>query len=255
LGASIFVILQFVIPAILNGNDPTVVAVVGASTIAFVALYLTNGVRTMTSVALLATLAALAITVALATVFTELAQFTGAVDEDTLLLTFSGSDIDLKGLVLAGMVLGALGAIDDVTVTQTAAVAELRSTNAKASRRDLYRSGLRVGRDHVASAVNTLALAYAGAALPILILFSISGRSLGAVANGEIVATAIVSALVGSIGLVCAVPISTALAAAAATGERQRRRRAPLTRRGKPRTKPEPTPDLLQPRDADSFWS
>jgi uncharacterized membrane protein len=256
LGASIFVILQFVVPAILAGSDPALVAVVGASTIAFLALYLANGVRTMTTVALLATLAALGITVALATAFTEFAHFTGAVDEDTLLLTFGTGSVDLKGLVLAGMVLGALGALDDVTVTQAAAVAEIRNANTGASRRELYRAGLRVGRDHVASAVNTLALAYAGAALPILILFSISGRSLGAVANGEIVATAIVSALVGSIGLVCAVPVSTALAAMVATTQRRERPRTrvrPPARRRPPKD-PDPVPHVMDPREGDTFW-
>ena len=248
LGASIFVLLQFVVPSVLEGNDPSLVAVVGASSIAFLALYLANGVRTMTTVALLATLAALAITIALATAFTELAHLTGAVDEDTLLLRLGSSSINLKGLVLAGMVLGALGALDDVTVTQTSTVGELRAAKPGASRAELYRSGLRVGRDHVASTVNTLALAYAGAALPILILFSISGRSLGAVANAEIVATEIISALVGSIGLVCAVPISTWLAATVSTG------RARQPRRVKPEHSPEPVPDLLAPQHGKEFW-
>lgn len=217
LGVSIVVVLQFVVPSMLAGNSPALVAIVGASAIAFFALYLANGVRAMTTVALLATIAALAVTVALAMVFTELAHFSGVVDEDSLLLQFGASSVDVQGLVLAGMLLGALGALDDVTVTQASAVAELRRADPAASRRDLYRAGVRVGRDHVASAVNTLALAYAGAALPILILFSLSGRSLGAVANGELVAVPIVSALVGSIGLVCAVPISTGFATLVAT--------------------------------------
>ena len=253
LGASLFVILQFVVPSMLAGHSPPLVAIVGASAIAFLALYLANGVRTMTTVALLATLAALAITVALATVFTELAHFSGAVDEESLLLKFGATTIDLEGLLLAGMVLGALGALDDVTVTQAAAVGELRAANPRATRRELYRSGLRVGRDHVASTVNTLALAYAGASLPILILFSLSGRSLGAVANGEIVAVAIVSALVGSIGLVSAVPISTWFAALVATGRRKGRGRPPPE---PPRSAPdlERVPDLLASREGEDFW-
>ncbi|MFN8025010.1 MAG: YibE/F family protein [Acidimicrobiia bacterium] len=249
LGASVFVILQFVVPAMLEGTSPPVVAVVGASAIAFLALYLANGVNTLTTVALLSTLAALAITVVLATVFTELAQFTGAASEDALLLKLGAADIDLRGLVLAGMVLGALGALDDVTVTQAATVGELRAADPESSRRAVYRAGMRVGRDHVASAVNTLALAYAGAALPILILFSISGRSLGAVANGEVVAVEIVSALVGSIGLVAAVPISTGLAVVVTGGvgeRRTRRRRVPADT---------PADDLLAPRTDDTFWS
>ncbi len=209
LGASIVVILQFMLPSMLDGNSPPFVAIVGASAVAFVALYLANGVRPMTTVALLSTLAALALTVALATLFTNLADFTGASNEDALLVGLGTKAIDLKGLVLAGMVLGALGALDDITITQASAVGELRTADPTLSRRELYRSGMRIGRDHIASTVNTLALVYTGASLPLLILFTLSGQSLGSVANGEIVAVEIVSVLVGSIGLVAAVPIST----------------------------------------------
>ena len=192
---------------------------------------------------------ALAITVALATVFTELAHFSGTVDEESLLLKFGATTIDLEGLLLAGMVLGALGALDDVTVTQAAAVGELHAPRTTAAtRRELYRSGLRVGRERVASTVNTLALAYAGAALPILILFSLSGRSLGAVANGEIVAVAIVAALVGSIGLVCAVPISTSFAALVATGQPGQGSPAPQAASERPGPGARPRPARVGPR-------
>jgi uncharacterized membrane protein len=217
LGASIAVILQFLVPSMLAGNSPPVVAILGASAVAFLALYLSHGFHPMTTVALLGTLAALVLTVGLATLFTDLAHFTGAVNEDALTVSLGPTPIDLKGLVLAGMVLGALGALDDVTVTQASAVGELRSSNPKLSRRDLYQAGLRIGRDHISSTVNTLALAYAGASLPLLILFSLSAQSLGAVANSEVMAVAIVSALVGSIGLVAAVPITTWFAAVVAT--------------------------------------
>lgn len=267
LGASIFVVLQFVLPSIIHGHSPPLVAIVGASAVAYVALYLANGFRTMTTVALLGTLAALALTVGLATLFTELAQFSGLASEDALLVGLGTSSVDLQGLVLAGMVLGALGALDDVTVTQSSAVAELRLADPSLSRRALYRAGLRIGRDHVASTVNTLALAYAGASLPLLILFSLSGQSLGSVANGEAVAVTLVSALVGSIGLVAGVPISTGLAAFVAPAGRADRpvRRRPaaidavetVETAGKPRGETAPaTPagDLLLPRDEAEFW-
>ena len=256
LGASLLVILQFMLPSMLDGNSPPLVAIVGASAVAFLALYLANGIRPMTTVALLSTLAALGITVGLATLFTNLAHFTGAANEDALLIGLGTSAIDLKGLVLAGMVLGALGALDDITVTQASAVGELRTAQPEVSRRDLYRSGLRIGRDHISSTVNTLALAYAGASLPLLLLFTLSGQSLGSVANGEIVAVEIVSVLVGSIGLVAAVPISTWFAALVATqpphshesaetvGASRRRRRRPEPR----------VDDLLAPRDERDFW-
>jgi uncharacterized membrane protein len=283
LGASLVVILQFMLPSMLDGNSPAIVAIVGASAVAYLALYLANGIRPMTTVALLSTLSALAITVSLATLFTDLAHFTGVANEDALLIGLGTSAIDLKGLVLAGMVLGALGALDDITVTQASAVGELRAANPTISRFELYRSGLRIGRDHIASTVNTLALAYAGASLPLLILFTLSGQSLGSVANGEIVAVEIVSVLVGSIGLVAAVPISTWFAALVATEhshehlepvgtrservleeKKEKERPPPSRRRSRTRTRARtrraprrepPTEDLLAPRDQDDFWS
>ncbi len=279
LGASIAVILQFMLPSMLDGNSAPLVAIVGASAVAFLALYLANGVSPMTTVALLSTLGALALTVALATLFTNLAHFSGRANEDALLIGFGNAAIDVKGLVLAGMVLGALGALDDITITQASAVGELHATDPTLSRRELYRRGLRIGRDHIASTVNTLALAYAGASLPLLILFTLSAQSLGSVANGELVAIEIVATLVGSIGLVVAVPISTWFAALIA-GEHEHadaehehhhetevlgaRSRHVLTK--KPTARPTrtarrtrtpkeaPTEDLLAPRDEDDFW-
>ena len=125
--------------------------------------------------------------------------------------------------VFAGVVIGALGAIDDMTVTQVAAVNELHAANPDLDARRLYRSALRIGRDHVASTVNTLALAYAGASLPLLLLFLLSRQSLGTVANGEVVATEAIRTLVGSIGLVCSVPITTWLAVRVLPGDARRR--------------------------------
>jgi len=212
LGFAIVVLLVFVLPAILDGTSPVLVAVVGSSAIAFLALYLTIGFRPMTTVALLGTLASLACTVALAAVFTELAQLSGAVSDEAALVALGTAQISLSDLVLAGMVIGALGALDDVTVTQASAVWELRAAEPTMNRSGMFRAGLRIGRDHVSSAVNTLVLAYAGAALPLLLLFTETGQSLGAVANSEVVAAEIVRALVGSIGLVLAVPFTTALA-------------------------------------------
>jgi uncharacterized membrane protein len=226
LGASIALILVFILPSMIDGNNPQLVAIIGASAVAFVALYISYGFRPMTTVALLGTLSALALTVVLATLFTDLAHFTGAQSEDALLVSLGTSHLDLKSLVLAGMVLGALGALNDITVTQASAVGELRAHRPDLSRRDLYRSGLTVGRDHISSTVNTLALAYAGASLPLLMLFTLSAQSLGTVANGEVVAVEIVATLVGSIGLVAAVPVSTALAVLVAGepgGEHSRR--------------------------------
>jgi uncharacterized membrane protein len=237
LGASIFVILQFILPAVLDGRSPVLVAVVGASAIAYLALYLAHGPRTMTTVALLGTLGALAITVVLASVFSALAEFSGLSSEEAALVRIGAENVSLSGLVLGGMVIGALGALDDMTVTQSSAVWELRVANPRFTRRELSRSAMRIGRDHVASTVNTLALAYAGAALPVLILFVQSRQSLGAVANSETVAVEIVRTLVGSIGLVASVPLTTWLATRVVAGAPPAHRR-----RGRGRARPPEPP-------------
>ncbi len=215
---SVTILLLFVLPAILDGRSPVLVAVFGSAAIAFVALYLAHGFNRMTTVAVIGTMSALTITALLSTLFVGLSAFTGLVSEESSLLTlFEG--VDVRGLLLAGIVLGAAGAIDDVTVTQASAVWQLRAANRDLSASELFRRGLRVGRDHIASMVNTLLLAYAGASLPLLVLFVLSDQSLGAVANSEVVAVEIVRTLVGSIGLVAAVPLTTWLAAMAADGQ------------------------------------
>jgi uncharacterized membrane protein len=210
--ATLLVLFLFVVPAILDGRDPLVVSLVGAVVIAYFALYLSHGFSDQTTVALVGTLGGLAVAATLAVVFMDLATLTGLVSEEALVLSAVGTNLDLRGLILGGMIVGALGAIDDVTVTQSAAVWELSASDPKIPRRRLVRSGMRIGRDHVASTVNTLVLAYAGASMPLLILFVLSDQGAGTIANGEIVATEIVRTLVGSIGLVASVPITTWLA-------------------------------------------
>lgn len=212
LAVSLSVILVFVVPAILDGRSPVWVAVVGSSGIAFVALYLAHGFSRKTTVALLGMVGALVLTALLSAIVVALAGFSGLVSDDSGLLTFFPG-IDVRGLLLAGVVLGAAGALDDVTVTQASAVWELKAANRELGSGELWRRGLRIGRDHIASTVNTLLLAYAGAALPLLVLFVLSSQSLGDIANSEVVAVEIVRTLVGSIGLVAAVPLTTWLAA------------------------------------------
>ena len=216
LAASIAVLLMFVLPAILEGRDPLAVAVVGSAAIAFLALYLAHGFTTMTTVALLGTLSSLALTAVLANLFVEIARISGFASEEAIVVQIGAARIDLAGIILGGVVIGALGAIDDMTVTQASAVWELRAANPQMSGRSLATAGLRIGRDHVASTVNTLALAYAGASMPVLLLLVLSRQSLVTVASGEVIATEIVRTLVGSIGLVAAVPVTTWLASLAA---------------------------------------
>ncbi len=216
---SFVVLLFFVVPAILAGRDPLAVAIVGACLIMFAVLYLTHGPSARTSTAVLGTLLSLALIGALGVAFSAAAELTGLDDQTSNLISTLGAGVDARGLLLAGVLIGALGVLDDVTVTQTSAVWELRHANPGLTGRGLFAAAMRIGRDHVASAVNTLVLAYAGAALPLLLLFSLSGRGFGDVVTSQDVATEIVRTLVGSIGLVASVPITTALAAAVAVRE------------------------------------
>lgn len=224
LALSFAVLLLFILPAILDGSSPLAVAVVGSGLIMFAVLYLTHGFSARTSTAVLGTLLSLALIGALGAAFSAAASLTGLDDQTGNLIASLGTGIDARGLLLAGVVIGALGVLDDVTVTQTSAIWELRQANPDLGAPALFSAAMRIGRDHVASAVNTLVLAYAGAALPLLLLFTLSGRSLGAVVTSQDVATEIVRTLVGSIGLVASVPITTALAAAVASREPRPRR-------------------------------
>ena len=215
LAASLFIIISFVLPALLEGSNAVAVAVVASGVIAFIALFLAHGFNLATAAALLASIASLAITAVLAWLFVVTSKLTGLADETVGYLSALGSDINPQGLLLAGVVIGSLGVLDDVTVTQVSAVWELKHARPDAGFSELYQRAVRIGRDHISSTVNTLFLAYAGASLPLMLLFRESGESISSVATREIVAVEIVRALVGSIGLVASVPISTALAAAA----------------------------------------
>jgi uncharacterized membrane protein len=238
LAVTFVVLARFVLPALLAGESPVPVALVGASVIMFVALYITHGFTVRTSVAVLGTLSSLLLTGLLASVFTAWGSITGLASEEANFLGSTQAQLDLRGLFLAGVVIGALGVLDDVTVTQTAAVWELRAANREYGVGQLYRAGVRIGRDHIASTVNTLVLAYAGASLPLLILFSVSGRGLADTLTSEIIAQEVVRALVGSIGLVASVPVTTMAAALVAVRDDGIPRRP----RGQRPTRPRPAP-------------
>ncbi len=213
---SVVVVVGYIVPAIAAGSGAVLISIIGSFTVALLALYLAHGFRHLTHVAFISTGLALLVTFGLASLVLELAKFSGFASEESLYLAIAGN-IDIRGLLLAGVVLGALGALDDVTVTQASAVWELRKAQPHMGVQELTQAGLRIGRDHIASTVNTLLLAYAGAAMPLLLLFSLSGLRLGDVANSEVVAVEIVRTLVGSIGLVLSVPLTTYLAAVIAT--------------------------------------
>lgn len=235
LAISFLLLNFFILPAILQGSNPLVVAVVGSSAIMLIALYLCHGLSARTSVAVLGTLISLLLIGVLGSLFIGWAALTGNTDDNTGLIHGLYPSIDMSGLLLAGVIIGSLGVLDDVTVTQTSAVWELHEADPTMGWRGLYRAGIRIGRDHIASVVNTLVLAYAGAALPLLLLFSIAQSGVGTVANSELVAQEIVRTLVGSIGLVASVPVTTALAALVVSADRPARAAGTATASGRPR--------------------
>ncbi|TCP46293.1 putative membrane protein [Tamaricihabitans halophyticus] len=219
LALSFLVLAFFALPAILVGEDPLLVAIVASGLIMFVTLYLTHGFSARTSTAVLGTMISLCLIGVLAAIFAAFSKLTGLDEETASLIGALGQGIDARGLLLAGVVIGALGVLDDVTVSQASSVWELRRANPKLSWRQLYAAGLRIGRDHAASAVNTLFMAYAGAALPILLYSYLSGVGLGSILGSQNIAQEIVRTLAGSIGLIAAIPLTTALAAIVASKE------------------------------------
>lgn len=221
LAASFAVLTLFILPAILQGSNPLLVAVVGGSAIMLATLYLCHGLSARTSVAVLGTLTSLLLIGVLGSVFIDWAQLTGNTDDQTGLVHSLYPNIEVRGLLLAGVLIGSLGVLDDVTVTQTAAVWELKEADPGANWRKVYSAAMRIGRDHIASVVNTLVLAYAGAALPLMLLFSIARSSVSMVATSEVVAEEIVRTLVGSIGLVASVPVTTLLAALVVSADKR----------------------------------
>lgn len=213
LALSFVVLAVFTLPALLETGSPVLVAVTGSAAVAIITVYLTHGVTHLSTVALLGSLSSLTATGVLAWIFVRATSLTGLSDENGLFLLAGNDRIDLPGVLLAGMIIGTIGVLDDVTVTQASVVAELHEADRSTSARGLYVAALRVGRDHIGSVTNTLVFAYAGAALPLLLLFTQAQLSLGTILTSEIVAIEIVQALVGGVGLICSVPLTTALAA------------------------------------------
>jgi uncharacterized membrane protein len=220
LGASLLIIVRFVVPAILAGASPPLVALVGALAVMVLTLYLAHGVNEMTTAAIVGTTGALVLTVGLGSWFIEAGAITGFASEDATLARFAVEGLDLQGLVLAGLIIAALGVLDDVTISQASTVFALHRTDATLPFRALFTRAMTVGRDHIASVVNTLFLAYAGASLALFVLFYTGGLATREIVNSEVLAVEIIKTVVGSIGLVAAVPLTTALAAAVALRDR-----------------------------------
>jgi uncharacterized membrane protein len=212
-----FVIVRFLLPALLDGKSPTIVALVAAGAIMFVVLFLAHGVNARTATALLGTMVSLVLTGVLAQIFVSATALSGLTSDEATYVKSVVGQVDLRGVLLAGVIIGGLGALNDATVTQASAVWEIHTANPTRGVRPLYASGMRVGRDHIASTVYTLVLAYAGSSLPLLIIFSLASQPLSRIVTGDIVAEEIVRTLVGSIGLVLSVPLTTFIAAAVVT--------------------------------------
>lgn len=216
---SVFVILQFIVPQILRGQDPLLISIIGSSIIMLVTMFLAHGFNKKTGISLVATGISLVCTGLLAFGFIALTKLTGVGNEDAYMLQLGISTINVKGLLLGGIIIGSLGVLDDITISQTATIFEIKKANKSLDFMDLVMRGYRVGKEHIASLVNTLVLAYAGASLSLFILFVLnpSGQPYWVILNNEMIVEEVVRTIAGSIGLVLAVPITTVLAAWLAT--------------------------------------
>ncbi|TSE00501.1 YibE/F family protein [Skermania sp. ID1734] len=206
------VVVVFLLPALLDGKPAIPVAMVAGALILYAVLYLAHGVNLRTSSALLGTLAAMVLSAALSWLAIEMTHLTGLSEEQNTNVQTYLQHVSISGLLLAGFIIGSLGVLNDVTITQASAAFELAASNPAATRREVFGATMRVGRDHIASTVYTLVLAYAGGALPLLLLFSVAGRSLHDVLTGDAVAIEIVRSAVGGIALTLSVPLTTAIA-------------------------------------------
>ncbi|BBY06783.1 hypothetical protein MNVI_21010 [Mycobacterium noviomagense] len=211
------VLVVFLLPALRDGAPAVPVALVASAAILYAVIYLAHGVNLRTSAALLGTLSSLLVAAGLSWAAIRLAHLTGLSEEQNNQVAAYLGHVSITGLLLAGFIIGSLGVLNDVTVTQASTVFELAHLGTNNSRRAIFLGAMRVGRDHIASTVYTLVLAYAGSALPLLLLFSVANRSLGDVLTSENVAIELARSAVGGIALALSVPLTTAIAALLAT--------------------------------------
>jgi len=210
---SFIVIFKFILPQIYNGQDPVLIAIAASFIILPVNFFLSHGFNRKTTIALISTFIALIITGILAKFFVDFAHLTGFTSEEAGFLQITKKGFfNIKGILLAGIIIGTLGVLDDVTVSQSAIVQQLKESRPKIGKKELFTRSMNVGKDHIASMINTLILVYTGAALPLLLLFIDNPQPFQEVINYELISEEIVRALVGSSGLILAVPITTFLA-------------------------------------------
>ena len=213
MGLSFLIIFKFILPKINSGSDPVSVVITASFFIVPTTFYFSHGFNKKTTIAVIGALISLVITGILAQSFVEFTRLNGYASEEAgFLQTVKEGKINVRGLFLAGIIIGVLGVLDDITVAQAAVIQQLRKANPRISSQQLFGQAMNVGQDHIASMVNTLILVYAGAALPLFLLFVNNPHPFSEVINYEIIAEEVVRTLVGSIGLILAVPITTFLA-------------------------------------------
>lgn len=209
-----FVLIGFIIPGILLGKPGIAVALVGSTAIMFVVLYVAHGISIRTSTALAGTMLGLAVTAGLGAISVQAARLAGFSDERDMDLQQLAGNINFQDLLIAAIIIGGLGVLNDTTITQSSAVFELRAAAPNLSRREIFASGMRIGRDHIASTIYTIVFAYAGSALVIIMLLYFTSDGLLSTLNQEMFASEIIRTLGSAIGLILSVPITTAIAAA-----------------------------------------
>ncbi len=211
---SFFVIFQFILPQILQGANPVFISILGSMVIIPLTFYLSHGINIKSTMSVLGTIISLIITGLLAYFYIQLSRLSGfSSDEASFLQTASSNSFNMQGILLAGIIIGLLGILDDITISQAAIVYQLKKTSPALTFKELYAKGMDIGSDHIASMVNTLVLVYAGASMPLLLLFINNPHPFSEVLNYEMIAEEVVRTLVASIGLILAVPITTFLTA------------------------------------------
>ncbi len=213
MGISLVTIFFFIVPQILEGRNPVLIAILGSVVMMGISLYLVYGWKDKTHVAVAGLSASLVMTGFLAVWFVNWTKLSGFGAEEAAFLQVAGVQLDTRGLLLAGIIIGTLGALDDIAIGQSSSIFELTKANPDLDMRSLLKHGMTIGRDHIAAMVNTLLLAYVGAALPLVLLFTVYAESVGITVNREIITEEIVRTLVGSLGLLGGVPLTTIIAA------------------------------------------
>ncbi len=235
LSFAFFILLEFMLPGLLAGSSPVLIGLVGSSAIMLVVLYLAHGFSARTTTALLGTLFGLGMVTALGAYGQSAARVSGLASEENVVLAGFAAELDLSGLVLCGIIVAGLGVLNDVTITQASAVWELHQISPDLPAKTLFASAMRIGRDHIASTVYTIVFAYAGASLPLLLLFEIYQRPVLDIVTSGVIAEEVVRTLVGAIGLILAVPVTTAIGVAIVKASNNPGGLEPIaaTRRGK----------------------